>query len=100
MAEEATISSLLVWVIFRTLPVEYFKESQLQEPGNQIGHTIIVDSTMLATTTGKFAQVCVKVDLKKPLKARLKMRGKYWKLQYEGLHEICFLCGKYGHKEI
>lgn len=28
------------------------------------------------------------------------MRGLDFKLQYEGLHDICFKCGKYGHREV
>lgn len=28
------------------------------------------------------------------------MRGRFWRLQYEGLHELCFTCGKFGHRQV
>lgn len=53
-----------------------------------------MDETTLATSRGKFARVCVEIDLNKPLEASYKMRG------VEGLQELCFNCGRYGHKEV
>lgn len=41
----------------------------------------------------------MEVDLGNPLLAYFGMRRKDYKLQYEGLHDICFKCGKYGHRE-
>lgn len=58
----------------------------------------LIDTT-LAKSRGRFARVCIEIDLEKPLVATYKMKGKYWKLQYEGLHELCFVCGKYGHTD-
>lgn len=100
IAEEATISCLPVWVRFLTLPLEYYKESWLCKAGDQIGRTIKVDSTTRDTARGRFARVCVEIDLKKPLMSCYKMKGRFFRLQYEGLHDICFKCEKYGHKEI
>lgn len=28
------------------------------------------------------------------------MRGKNWRIQYEGLHDLCFKCGNYVHREL
>lgn len=47
---------------------------------------------------GKFACVCVEVDLHKPPISGYHLRGDFWRLQYEGLHEICSECGCYGHR--
>lgn len=46
----------------------------------------------------KFAKVCIEVDLMKPLHAGYKLHGKMWRIQYEGIHELCIICGKYGHR--
>lgn len=48
---------------------------------------------------GWFARVCVEIELDKPLVATYKMRGEEGQIQYEGLYDLCFLSGKYGHKE-
>lgn len=67
--------------------------------GDRIEKTIKVDDTTKATTRGKFARVCVELDLRKPLKTGYRMRGREWKLKYEGLQEFRFSCGHYGHRE-
>src|SRR4051812_33282334 len=36
------------------------------------------------------------VDLEKPLMTGYRMWGEYYRLQYEGLHDLCFGCGRYG----
>lgn len=97
VAKSARIESLLVWVRFPILPVEYFNEYWLMRAGNRIGRTVKVDRTTLLAARGKFARVCVEVDLTKPLKSGYMLRGKLWPVQYEGLHELCFTCGRYGH---
>lgn len=99
MAEDAKILALPVWVRFRGLPVEYFDEEWLCRAWDEIGKTTKVDSTTRATTRGMFARVCLEIDMGKPLRANYRMRGKDWRLQYEGLHDLCFTCGKYGHRE-
>lgn len=43
MAKTATIDSLLVWVRFPIIPVEYFRERWLLRAGNKIGRAIKVD---------------------------------------------------------
>lgn len=53
-----------------------------------------------ATTRNKFVRVCVEVDLTKPSKVGYEMRGREWRLQYEGLHELCFVYGHYSHRVI
>lgn len=49
-AEEASIAILPVQVHFLSLQVEYYNESWLRRAEEQIGKTIKVDSTTLATT--------------------------------------------------
>lgn len=94
------IKSLPVWVRFPVLPVEYYKEDWLKRAGDRIGKMIRVDDTTRALTRGKFARVCIEIKLLKPLKAGYKLRGQRWRLQYERLHDLCFICGQYGYKEV
>lgn len=70
----------------------------LKQGGNHIGCTVRVDFATLLASRGKFAHICVEVDLDKPLMAGYTMRGDYYRLQYEGLIELCFGCGRYGHR--
>lgn len=37
--------------------------------------------------------------MRKPLLQKLWLKGKIWKVQYEGIKMIFFKCGKIGHSE-
>lgn len=95
--EREETNTLPVWVRFSILPVEYYTERWLKKMRNEIGRTIKVDLMTLLASRGKFARVCVEVDLEKLSVASYRMHGEFWRLRYEGLHELCFGCGKYGH---
>lgn len=82
IAEEAKISTLPVWVRFPQLPVEYYTVDWLRKAGDEIGKTIKVDNTTLATTRGRFARVCVEIDMGKLLRTTYRMRGRDRRLQY------------------
>lgn len=43
--------------------------------------------------------MCVEIDLRKPLLAKYKLKNKIFRIEYEGLHIICFSCGIYGHNK-
>lgn len=45
-------------------------------------------------------QEFVGLNITRPLKAGYRIRGEVQDIQYEGLHELCFHCGKYGHKSL
>lgn len=45
---------------------------------------------------GKYAQMCGGY-LARPLVSSLCLDGKKQQIEYEGLHQICFKCGQYGH---
>lgn len=91
---------LHVWVRFPWLLVEYYTEEWLRKARDTLGRTIKVDDTTLETSRGKFACMCMEIDLDKSLVARYMMRGVEGQLQYAGLHDLCFTCGRYGHKEM
>ncbi|KAF7842622.1 Zinc finger, CCHC-type [Senna tora] len=48
-------------------------------------------------TRGRFARVCIEIDLKKALIGKIWIRGHWVKVEYESLHSLCSLCGVYGH---
>ena len=62
-----------------------------------IGRPIKVDTNTLKVERGKFARVCVEVDLTMPVVGKIWVNSHWYKVQYEGLHLICTSCGCYGH---
>ncbi|KAJ9185325.1 hypothetical protein P3X46_004971 [Hevea brasiliensis] len=66
----------------------YYSKIFLMRVASKIGRPIKVDETTLNASRGKFARICVEVDLSKPLL-----------FQYEGIHLICFQCCCYGLRQ-
>ncbi|KAJ9152791.1 hypothetical protein P3X46_026312 [Hevea brasiliensis] len=87
----------MVWVQIPDLPIEYFNKSFLLKVGNKIGRTVPVDDTTLQATQGKYARVCVEVDLSKSLLLKFCLRHRIKRIEYKGVHQICFSCNCYGH---
>ncbi|KAH7867540.1 hypothetical protein Vadar_034652 [Vaccinium darrowii] len=93
------ISSTMVWVRFPQLPIEYFDKDFLLRLGNCIGKAVKVDVPSSKSERGKFARVCVQLDLTQSLISKVTVRSLDYCVEYEGLHSICFECGKYGHQK-
>lgn len=63
-----------------------------------MGKLLKIDSLTTAQNRGKFAHLCVELDLTKPLEAFFQINQTWYNIEYEGLPDICYLCGRYGHK--
>ncbi|CAL1400542.1 unnamed protein product [Linum trigynum] len=56
------------------------------------------EATRLAIR-GHFARICVEVNLAKPLICKYRLERRTRRVEYEGLHKVCFTCGLYGHEQ-
>ncbi|XVF80636.1 hypothetical protein PTKIN_Ptkin15bG0090000 [Pterospermum kingtungense] len=56
-----------------------------------------VDQATSLVSRGKFARLCVEDDITKPLLSKLKLKRRVRRIEYEGIHQVCFHCGIYGH---
>lgn len=81
---------LLVWVRFPSVPIEYFDENR---------RPVKMDTTTSLASIGKFARICVEVDLSKPLLSKFTLAGEVLPIEYESIQLVCFKCGIYGHKQ-
>ena len=63
----ANVSSIAVWVRLPELHVEYYEPLILRDLGNAIGSVLRIDTHSTTETQGRFARLCVQVDLDKPL---------------------------------
>ncbi|CAN1824962.1 hypothetical protein LINPERHAP1_LOCUS30969 [Linum perenne] len=66
--------------------------------GNFIGKTVRVDLATTIGARGRYARVCVEVDVTKPLLGKYMIEDKELKIEYESLENMCYDCGFYGHK--
>lgn len=65
--------------------------------GNRIGKAIKIDEMTLLKARTLYARMCVEIDLNAPLLPSYIVDGNHLKIEYEGLHLICFHCGRMGH---
>ncbi|KAF7839253.1 uncharacterized protein G2W53_007735 [Senna tora] len=91
------IQKLATWVHLPNLPIELYYDKFLFRLGHHIGKVIRIDVNTSLQSRGKYARMCVKLDLSQPLLSQYCVHGIVRKIEYEGLHFICFECGTYGH---
>ena len=97
---EANLSAVAVWIRLPELPIEYYKVSVLKNIGKAIGPVLRIDTHTTSESRGKFARLCVQVNLDKPLVNLIRIGGIWQKVQYEGLGSLCFSCGRVGHQAV
>jgi hypothetical protein len=93
----AKVEKTLVWIRFPGLNLLYYDESVLLGIASVVGTPIKVDTNTLKVHRGRFARICVEIDLTLPVVGKVNVNGHWYNVQYEGLHTICGACGCYGH---
>ncbi|XP_050254820.1 uncharacterized protein LOC126700653 [Quercus robur] len=88
-----------VWIRLPELPIEYYELSVLREVGNTIGPVLRIDSNTTTKVRGRYACICVQVDLNKPLVQKILLEGWVQEIQYEGINTLCFSCGRVRHRQ-
>ncbi|XVF00260.1 hypothetical protein REPUB_Repub03eG0269800 [Reevesia pubescens] len=96
-SEEATIDTVAAWIRFPGMPLEFYDNEVLKKMGNIIGQTLMIDRNTLVASRGRYARMCVEVDLTKPLVPKIYVGSRWQRVEYEGLGMMCFHCGKFGH---
>ena len=78
--------------------VELYTETFLVRAGVKLGTMLKIDQNTSIHSRGKFARICVEINLRRKLVPAILVLGREFKVEYEGLHLICFNCGQYGHR--
>ena len=79
--------------------LEHCNKEFLGKVGNSIGRTLKVDANIARTARGKFACLCVKLDLEKPLMSHYAINGVLKSIEYKGIHVVCFTCDKFDRSQ-
>lgn len=107
-----SVGRLAIWARIPNLPIEYYERHFLWKVGSHIGKTLRVDPNTIREAIaekenfqedevkrGRYARICVEIDFRKKLVSKIQIEEKLYAVEYEGLHSICFVCGKFGHKK-
>ena len=74
------------------LPIEYYDHDMLLKIGKVVGPVLRIDSNTAMGARGRFARLCVQVNLDKPLIKRVHIGKNVMSIQYEGINSLCFSC--------
>nr|POF11041.1 uncharacterized protein CFP56_13557 [Quercus suber] len=92
----ANVSSIAIWIRLNELPIEYYHAEALHQIGKMIGNVLRVDTHTASEMRGRFARLCVQVDVNKPLATSILIDKFEQPICYEGIHKLCFVCGRMG----
>ena len=96
------ISRVDQWIRIPRLPWEFWDAECLSEILKPVGPVVRSDQNTLLRLKGKFARICVNLDVTKPLPGSISVVRPQgclrFPLIYEGLHEVCPLCGGESHQ--
>ena len=88
------MSSIAVWIRLNGLPIEYYNAEALYLIRKAIGNVLRVDTHTTLEARGKFARLCIQVDVTKPLVAAIKIGKLEQPVCYEGIQKLCFDYGR------
>lgn len=94
-----SFESMVVWLRFPELPVEYYDKQALFEIDAVAGKPIRVDYATDRLTRARYARVCVEINLSQPLATKVWVCGSNQVIVYENITSLCFGCGKIGHEK-
>ena len=94
----AVCNMVAVWIRLPELPIEFYALCVLKEIGSAIGPVLRIDLNTAAEARGRYARICVQIDLNKPLVRQILLEGQIQDIQYEGINSLCFSCGRVGHR--
>ncbi|RYR02095.1 hypothetical protein Ahy_B06g080927 isoform B [Arachis hypogaea] len=95
---EKSVRKIVAWIRIPNLPIELCNSYFLWRVGAAIGTILKIDRATSIHSKGRFARICVEIDLTKKLVPRISVLGSILNTEYEGLHLIYFICGLYGHR--
>nr|POF10944.1 uncharacterized protein CFP56_16060 [Quercus suber] len=95
----ASVSSIAVWVRLHGLSMELYELEVLKQVGEAIGKVLRIDSHTAMEARGRYARMCIQLDATKPLIDTVLIGRFEQPMVYEGIHKLCFSCGRLGHRK-
>ncbi|CAN0923506.1 hypothetical protein LINGRAHAP2_LOCUS33596 [Linum grandiflorum] len=93
----ARIAKIATWIKLTELPLHHYNDNSVYAIAQCIGTPLKLDRQTSLVSRGKYAWVCVIVDLDQPLLPAIGWKQFDIKVEYEGIPQICMSCGMAGH---
>lgn len=95
---KAKIEQMVVWVRIPHISMEYYREDAIKTILMKVGTPLKLDMPTAGVAQGRFARAAVEIDITKPVVAIVMVDDFPQKIEFEGLHVICFDCGEVEHR--
>ncbi|XP_030931012.1 uncharacterized protein LOC115956880 [Quercus lobata] len=97
--ESTNVTSVAVWIRLNGLPIEYYNSEALLQIGKSIGNVLRIDTHTANKARGRFARLCVQIDVDKLLVTAVLIGRFEQPVCYEGIQKLCFSCGRMGYRK-
>lgn len=94
----AKVSLIAVWIRLNEIPIELYEMKVLKEICEAIGKVLRIGSHTTMEARGRYARLCVQIDIYRPLINTILIGRFEQVVTYEGIQRLCFSCGRVGHK--
>ena len=81
----ASVSSITVWVRLHELPIELYETDALEQIGESLGRVLRIDVHTAMEARGKYARLCIQIDVNKPLVDTILIGRFEQPVTYEGI---------------
>ncbi|RYR16467.1 hypothetical protein Ahy_B04g073494 [Arachis hypogaea] len=98
LESEKAVCKIAAWIRIPNLPIELYNHRFLWRVGLAIGTMLKIDRAMSIHSRGRFAKICIEIDLTKKLVPKISVFWSIFNIEYEDLHLICFKWSLYGHR--
>ncbi|KAL4286384.1 hypothetical protein AHAS_Ahas19G0080800 [Arachis hypogaea] len=92
------IETMERWINRRWANKENIRVMDLEGGRKNLDTMLRVGELTSILSRGKLSCICMEINLRKQLVPSFMALEKEFQLIYEGLHQICFYCGIYGHR--
>ncbi|KAI5343310.1 hypothetical protein L3X38_011186 [Prunus dulcis] len=79
---------MAAWIRVSAIQLECFDVWVLKRNKNLLGKLLKIDALTTSQNQGKFARLCVELDLSRPFEAFVQINNVWYNVEYEGLPDI------------
>lgn len=80
----------MVWIRFPELPLEYYDKKAMFAIAEKVGKPIKVDYATDNVARGRYARVCIELELSRALVSKVWVAKAWQGVEYKNLSLVCF----------
>lgn len=91
------MTKAITWVRIFNIPPQFYRESILLQIAQCLGEPIKTDASTYWRERGRYARLCLQVDVSKPIENDIIINDRRYVVVYENIPSLCYSCGQADH---